>query len=352
MKKILLIEDDSMMRENTAEILELANYEVFTAANGKEGSVLAKKTKPDLIVCDILMPELDGYGVLHVLSKDPETASIPFIFLTAKVERNEMRKGMELGADDYLTKPFEDTEILNAVEIRLKKNELIKMKFKQSLEGLNQFIDDARGIKELEDLTQQKGLVKYKKKQVIYHVDDMPLYLYFINKGKVKVFKTRDDGKQYVTDIFKPGDFFGLNPLLDNKPYSDSALVLEDSEIRKIPREDFLSLLYKNKVVARQFIKLLSNCVEEREKQLLSFAYDTIRKRTAEALVQLEKRFQEEGKINTCVKVTRDDLAGMAGTATETVIRCLKEFKEDNLIEVNGREIVILDLKGLSSFQY
>ena len=126
MKKILIIEDDKIIRENTVEILELAQYEVASAPNGKIGTALAKEIKPDLIVCDIMMPELDGYGVLYLLSKDPMTAAIPFIFLTAKAEKSEIRKGMELGADDYLTKPFEDTELLSAIQSRLKKVEALR----------------------------------------------------------------------------------------------------------------------------------------------------------------------------------------------------------------------------------
>src|SRR6185369_16481386 len=102
MKKILLIEDNKDMRENTREILELANYQVHAAKNGKEGVEAAQKEKPDLIICDIMMPVLDGYGVLHMLAKKDETAGIPFIFLTAKAERSELRKGMEMGADDYV----------------------------------------------------------------------------------------------------------------------------------------------------------------------------------------------------------------------------------------------------------
>src|SRR6187397_733593 len=126
MKKILLIEDNDNIRENTAEILQLANYNVFTAADGKLGVEAALKNKPDLIICDIMMPVLDGYGVLHLLHKNPTLQNTPFIFLTAKSERAEMRKGMELGADDYLTKPFQGTELLNAVESRLRKVDLMK----------------------------------------------------------------------------------------------------------------------------------------------------------------------------------------------------------------------------------
>ena len=134
MKKILLIEDNLEMRENTAEILELANYEVVTAENGKVGVEKAKAELPDLIICDIMMPELDGYGVLYYLGKDPKTAAIPFIFLTAKAELSEMRKGMNLGADDYLTKPYEEMELLNAIESRIKKSDAVKKEY-NSLEA-------------------------------------------------------------------------------------------------------------------------------------------------------------------------------------------------------------------------
>ncbi|MFZ9718591.1 MAG: response regulator [Chitinophagaceae bacterium] len=111
MKTILLIEDNNDIRENTAEILELANYSVLTAENGKLGLALALEHKPDMIICDIMMPVLDGYGVLHVLQKNEALQQIPFIFLSAKSERSDLRKGMELGADDYITKPFTDTEL-------------------------------------------------------------------------------------------------------------------------------------------------------------------------------------------------------------------------------------------------
>ena len=120
MKTILIVDDHDDIRENIAEILSLAGYHTLTAENGKKGMELALSKNPDLIVCDIMMPELDGYGVLHLLRKNPATALIPFIFLTAKTERLDFRKGMELGADDFITKPFDDIALLNAIEIRLK----------------------------------------------------------------------------------------------------------------------------------------------------------------------------------------------------------------------------------------
>ena len=140
MKTILLIEDNKDVRENTAEILTLANYKVLTAKNGKEGVEAAQKENPDIIICDIMMPVLDGYGVLHLLSKSEATAGIPFIFLTAKAERSDMRKGMEMGADDYLTKPFDDIELLNAIESRFKKSDILKKDFNKDIDGLNEFL--------------------------------------------------------------------------------------------------------------------------------------------------------------------------------------------------------------------
>lgn len=341
MKKILIIEDDKIMRENTAEILELAGYEVFVAPNGKLGAAMAVEKTPDLIVCDIMMPELDGYGVLNKVSQDPKTMGIPFIFLTAKAEKSEMRRGMELGADDYLTKPFEDSELLAAIESRLKKVERLNLEFSRDFQGLNTFLDEASSLKELKSLSKNRPPQKFKKKELIFSSGDLPQFAYFLTKGSVKTMLANDDGKELITNVHKAGEFFGHTALFERKPHSDSAIVMEECEIVKIPKEDFLALISRNREVAAQFIRILSNQIDEQEKQLVRLAYDSVRKRTAEALIQLA------GK-NKSVRVTREDLASMAGTATETVIRCLTDFKHDGLIEVSGREITIIDQSGLA----
>ena len=209
MKKIVFIEDDQDIRETTEEILELADYEVFSAKNGKKGVKLAKIHKPDLILCDIMMPELDGYGVLNILSKNTETAAIPFIFLSAKSEKSDMRKGMNLGADDYITKPFDDTELLEAIETRLKRSEHIKKEISPGIHGLNEFMNTARGLDELNNLSADRKVKKFKKKEVIYREDDYANYLYFIIKGKVKCVKTDYYGKDFMNDIHSDGEFIG-----------------------------------------------------------------------------------------------------------------------------------------------
>lgn len=124
--KILVIEDDSDVRSNIVTLLEEEGYEVLASSNGENGVVVAKEKIPDLIVCDILMSGLDGYGVLKELSKTKKTKSIPFIYLTAKVERDDIRKGMQLGADDYLFKPFKAEELINSIEARLRKRDILK----------------------------------------------------------------------------------------------------------------------------------------------------------------------------------------------------------------------------------
>ena len=231
MKTLLLIEDNNEMRENTAEILELANYKVLTAKNGKLGVELAIKEKPDLIICDIMMPALDGYGVLHSLGRNSETASIPFIFLTAKSEKTDLRKGMNMGADDYVTKPFDDVELLNAIESRLKKNEVLRTEFTKSAEGLNEFMENVRRFPDLEKLSKERKLRNYKKKEMIFSEGNYPLGLYFVNKGKVKTFRTNEHAKEFITGLNKEGDFLGYLSLLEESSYSESAMALEDSEI-------------------------------------------------------------------------------------------------------------------------
>ena len=121
MTKVLLAEDDTSLRENVEELLELSGFSVFSASNGKIAVEMARKELPDIVLCDIMMPEMDGYEVLEQLSSDESTRHIPFIFVSAKTERHEIRRGMDLGADDYLTKPFEEEELLTAIRTRLER---------------------------------------------------------------------------------------------------------------------------------------------------------------------------------------------------------------------------------------
>ncbi|MBL0103349.1 MAG: response regulator [Bacteroidetes bacterium] len=350
MKKILLIEDNKEMRENTAEILELANYQVVTAPNGKAGVEKAAAEMPDLIICDIMMPDLDGYGVLYLLGKNHSTAGIPFIFLTAKAEKADLRKGMSMGADDYLTKPFEEMELLNAIETRLKKNSLFKKEFSKNVEGLDEFLTAAKGLTELQKLSKERKVLHYRKKEMIYMEGDEPAGIVFINRGKVKTFKTHEEGKELITSIHQEGEFIGYTDLIENDEYRESAEALEDCEVSIIPRQDFFALLYSNRDVAAKFIRMLSNNLTETEERLMNLAYNSVRKRVADALLILQLRYQKDGE-NLPFSVSREDLASIVGTATESVIRTLSDFKEEKLIDIRDKQIYILNNERLGKLK-
>ncbi|AHM62969.1 Crp/Fnr family transcriptional regulator [Flammeovirgaceae bacterium 311] len=349
MKKILLIEDNLEIRENIAEILTLANYEVSQAENGKVGVEMAKSQKPDLIICDIMMPQLDGYGVLHLLSKNPDTAGIPFIFLTAKSEKEDFRKGMNLGADDYLIKPFDDLELLDAIEMRLKKNDILKSDFNRNAEGLNNFLQEAKGLENLENLVSkdQKTIV-LKKKQYLFSEGSYPNALYFLNKGRIKTSKSNEDGREYITNLYKAGDFIGYIDLLEEQRYRESAVALEESEVTIVPREDFFTLIHNNRDVANKFIKILSDNLVEKEERLLKLAYNSVRKRVAEALLFVESQYGKEEKKDSKLSISREDLANIVGASSETVIRTLADLKDEKLIEINGGKITIMNRDKLA----
>ena len=343
MKRILLIEDNLEIRENTTEILELAGYQMISAANGKAGVDLAQKEKPDLIICDIMMPELDGYGVLHILNKRSETAGIPFIFLTAKTEKTDIRKGMNLGADDYLTKPFDDTDLLNAIDARFKKSSMQQKLYERTPQGLNNFIEDARKVLNLQSLCENKRIKSIKKKVTVYTEGDTPTNLFFIKSGSVKVFKSNDAGKELITNIYHQNDFFGFEPLLEGVFYNESASATQDTEVIVIPKDDFTRLLQSHPDVAAAFISFLSKKVEAKEKQLLNLAYNSVRQRTAEALLKVQPLAAQKEVI----RISREDLASMVGTATESVIRVLSDFRDEGLIEIESGKIKILNSVNL-----
>jgi CheY-like chemotaxis protein len=354
MKSILVIEDNFEVRENIAEILELADYKVLTASNGKEGVEEAKRSNPDLIICDVMMPELDGYGVLHLLNKSEATATIPFIFLTAKAEKNDFRKGMNLGADDYLTKPFDDVELLDAVELRLKKKELIHTNaVGGNLDAIHQIVSEARGNLELEKLiADQRKISRFKKKQVLYSEGNVANSLYFIVKGKLKTFKTNDDGRELITGLYKEGDFLGYLNLLEGSDHTESATMLDDSEIHIIPKEEFFAVLFSSKDVSEKFIKMLSDNLIEKEERLLKLAYNSVRKRVAESLMMIYDNFnKDQNPENFTMAIYRDDLAAIAGASKETVIRTLSDFKEEGLITIQGSKISIVNLSKLQKMK-
>lgn len=352
MKKIAVIEDNNEMRENIAEILDLADYNVVTAANGKLGVELVKKELPDLIICDIMMPELDGYGVLYYLSKIPATSAIPFIFLTAKTERTDMRKGMNMGADDYISKPFDEMELLAAIESRLLKRSRFQEIHEANDNKWNTFQDIVLDLEGLNLLKDKSPVRAYEKKDVVYAESELPKYVFYVESGRVRTFKSNDDAKEMVTAVYGPGDFFGYTELLSQNKYTETAMTLDEAKIAVINKLDFEDLLFQNKDISINFIKLLAGNIVERETKLVNLAYNTVRKRVATALAELYDKFRVRQEDYVEIRITRDELASIVGTATESVIRILSEFKSDGYIKAKGSLITVMDIDGLRDYRF
>ncbi|PRD54751.1 response regulator [Sphingobacterium gobiense] len=354
-KTILIIEDNFEIREGTAEILSLTGeYKVLTAVNGREGVDMALRYCPDLILCDIMMPELDGYGVLYMLNKNELTTDIPFIFLTAKSERADIRKAMEMGADDYLSKPFDDIELLNAIESRFRKREkrMTSQLVTDAVKKANLRLSEDEQNYLLQDLVKEARVKRLKKKQHIYEAGDTPHFIFYLLEGKIRSFLLYQDGRELSTAIHIADSFLGYEALLLNEQYNDNAEALEDCEVALIPKERFFELLYNKPAIASKFITLLSGNIREKEEQMLGFAYDTVRKRVANALVHVaEKSASTNEDDEITIRISRDDLAALAGTANETISRMLADFKDEKLITKMGNAIVISSIAKLKAIR-
>ena len=347
-EKILVIEDNAEIRENTAEILELSGYIVVQAANGKIGVELAVKDKPRLILCDIMMPELDGYGVLHLLNRNPLTAHIPFIFLTAKAEKMDLRKGMEMGADDYLTKPFDGADLLNAVECRLSKEKIRETYYAKALKNLNKLAaGSANGLTELKKLIADRKIRQIRKKQKLYYEGDQPQGIYLLLEGVIKTFKLSPDGHELMTGWHQRDDYVGINALFLQETNNETAEAMEDSTICLLPKEKVLALADNYPEVSRRFMKVLAGNIREKEEQLIELAYLSVRKRLSQVLLRLCKKTASSSEL----LISRGDLATMAGMATETVSRTLSNFQTEGIIERKGSLIKILQLNQLAKMK-
>jgi CRP-like cAMP-binding protein len=348
MNTILIIEDNIDIRESCIEILELSGYKVLQADNGKSGIDLALKYQPDLVLCDIMIPEIDGYGVLYFLNKNDNTSDIPFIFLTAKTDKIDFRKGMEMGADDYLTKPFDDMDLLHAIETRINKRQRrihLNSSALQSLEKLAE--NHEKGSAELKELIAGHKTKHIKKKQILYYEGDTPLGLYLVGEGCIKTIKISEDGRQLITGIYHANEYIGLNTLLLNQDYTEMAEATENTLVYLLPKDQIITVLHKYPEISYDFIKLLSNHIHEKEEQMLELAYHSVRKRVAKVLLRLKNKSLAVNEII----ISREELAEIAGIAVETVSRTLTDFKCEGILEKNGDLITLLNAEKLSKMK-
>jgi CRP-like cAMP-binding protein/ActR/RegA family two-component response regulator len=335
-KRILVIEDNVDLCQNIASILKLGRYDVLISNTGKLGIELAQKNLPDLILCDIVVPELDGYSVLRLLGNDPATTNIPFIFLTSKTELRDFRKGMNLGADDYITKPFDGDELLTVIELRIRKNELIKTTFPNTINDIDDFFNKVKQSPETQKLSDHPRPRIYKKNEFVFVEGEQLKYAYFITNGLVKTFKATNDGKELITGFHRRGNFFGFVAVLEGKPNNESAIVLKEAQIYMIPQQDFLTLIYANKEIARKFMSMLASNLYDAENKLLELAYLSVRQRVAAVLIKLNNQSDFTNKDQSII-LARKDISSLVGTTTESLNRTIVDFKNEGLIEVHDR---------------
>ncbi|MCB0399843.1 MAG: response regulator [Winogradskyella sp.] len=349
MTKVLLIEDDKVLRENTAELLELSNFEVITAPNGELGLKSININLPDIIICDIMMPKIDGYEVLNEVSKNNKTKYIPFIFLSAKTEHKDVRKGMNLGADDYITKPFTEDELVSAIKSRLAKASILKEKAQDNVHNYSEK-DELINLNDLKNFFDDYGdEFTYDKDEIIYNEGDHSNFIYLISKGAVKCHKLDAKGKELATSLYKEDDLFGYTSFTHNLPHKETATAIKKTKLVGLSILQLSEIITNNNKLAIALIDHLTDDLTHIKDQLLEMAYSSVNKKTASTILQFAEKINR--RPNDPIKISRNDLASVAGIATETFIRTLTHFKEQGLIKSEGRNIVVLDIDGLKQIK-
>jgi CRP-like cAMP-binding protein len=256
---------------------------------------------------------------------------------------------MDLGADDYLTKPFNGDDLLKVVDARLRKSKLIRTIAEEDEKRIQSVTTGTWEWKTA--LSENRTIKKIRKKDMLFMEGEPSNFLYFLISGKIKVYKANELGKEYIIDIYKDGDLLGYTSLLENSMHKESAIAIEESEVALIPRNDFLKLLELYPEMNGKFIKIMSNNYFEAEEKLLRLAYDSARKRVAEAIIFIYKKYKSVNEYNLSFSLQRDNISALSGISPESVSRNLTDFRSEGLIETCNGMIKILDLKKLEALK-
>lgn len=340
--KILLIEDNTEMRENIAEILEISDYIVFTAEDGLKGIQAARQHQPDLILSDIMMPNLDGLGMLKIINQDEHLKDIPVILLTAKAEKDDFRKGMNLGAEDYLVKPFEAADLLAVIEKKINKYKRIsRLKFGKSLTGILDLnsIQTVPQVKQLLDQTESKTLGKKTK---IWNIGDNVNHVYFLEGGVAKEVIESVGDKELILNFYLGPGVIGLNRIFHIR-YSSVLELIEECAIKSIPKKLIEDIIIKENLLYA-YQAFCTAYSQEYVQRLSINSYGNVREKVAYHLILLSGLFKDKA-----IALSRDDLAAYCGMAKETLIRMLTEFKEEKLIHLDSEGISLLQVQKLNA---
>jgi CRP-like cAMP-binding protein len=294
------------------------------------------------------MPKLDGFGVIQIFSEDDTLKDKPFIFLTAKTNHEDVRKGMNLGADDFITKPFDESELLSSVATRLKKAN----KFNGNTTGSSNVhyetkkIWDFKNIKDIIKLFYEKPEHLYHKGESLFCEGNKSNHIFLVKSGEVKTFKTTEYGKELITGLYGEERFLGYSSILGDFPHTENAEAVQDSKVIKIDKSEIITLIKSNPNLALNLIELLSKNIKITKEKLVQIAYDSVRGRTAKSLLLL---LAENPKKQ--IEISRSNLACLTGIAKETLIRTLTDFKEEGLIETTRDFVKVINEKELNRVQ-
>ncbi len=342
---ILIIESNQERLVHITDVLKSDGFSVIPLDKWADWGDLNKKVKPDLVICNLVVSDMDGFSIYHLLSRNPTTADIPFIFLSETFDRSLFRKAMVMGADDFLSTPLDDLELLQSVEIRLEKNKKIKSLFSNFPAGEEDYFERGSLLNEFQKFSNLQTRKYLNKKEILFSEGSQPFELYFIIKGEVKTYRMTQDGKELITGLHYDRQFIGHLPMLNRTPYQESAQAMSNSEIYVIPKSVFENIIFNNRQVASFFIKLLSSDLYEMEKRLMELAYSSIRQRLAITLVNLYNQQRVSEKTTPSILIGRKDLANILGTAHESLNRIIADFKNEGLLEIieGGFKISKLD---------
>lgn len=344
MKKILIIENEVRVREHLAYLLTMAAYQVISADEGQKGVELAMHHTPHLILCSATLADLDGFAVLHLLKRNEVVRNCSFVLLSKEMAWPEIKKAVSLGVDDIISKPVNGSELLDTISYSIQKKET---------RGLN----EGAGTQEknllkfkktsLRELAEDRESTFVKKKETLFKEGSFPAQLYYLESGSVKEYKKNEDGKELIYNIYYPGDFFGYIPILHEERHQQFAETMEDCTIVMIPGDEFNNLIRTNVFFQKAMLKMLSENIRNHENRLLGIAYNSLRKKVAEALQSLYVK-----RLSTCeegesIKMTRENLAAIAGVAKESLIRTLKDFEQEKLISLTHNTITVLECQKL-----
>lgn len=338
MRKLVFVGKCAQSMPNVPEVLSIAGYEVYIAEDGKTGILLIMEKQPDLIISSIELPYLDGLSLLHVVRKHPQFVCTPVIFFTATQQLTDIRKVMTAGADDCITSPFSETELLYVVECRLQKSDMIRQHLVKNGNGSAEAHVTEKEL--LEDFLHGRSHHQYGRHQPIYNEGQSPKFLYYIKQGKVRVFKSSSEGKDLVIDLCGEGDFIGHTALIQNSHYRESAASIDSTELVLVPRSEFLQLLKENVMLSNKFNLILASTLTHKNSHLVGIAYNSLRQKVAEALLLVKNKYAPAQPDNFSIQMNREVLANIAGTAKESLIRTLSDFKSERLIEVGGDGVI------------